>query len=131
MLTAAKPATYQLVIHPEFNVHTNMHDEQQLGAYVWFNNQWKRYNRDLWQNNGPDTKLLLDAAAGGKHAFFNHQQNFRLIETYDPEKVEKLRTWWVPEQKQLNLEIETKPVVLKKGQKWEFNYQLHFWEKFE
>ncbi len=126
-----KPSRYQLIVHPEFNVHSTSKDWQEVTAYVWANGHWQPYNRQMWQNHGPDTEWLVKGVAGGKHAFYNHEKQFGLIETYNPAQVEKLRTWWVPEQKQLNLEIQSKAVQLKAGDSWTFEYQIRFWPKFE
>jgi len=126
-----KPNTYQIVVHPEFYVGSDSDDHRVIGAYVKQNGMLKIYNRGLFQDRGPDAALLKQCVKGGFHAFFNHQKGFGLLETYDPEKAETLRTWWVPQQMQLNLEIQTKPVVLKQGEKWEFGYQFQFLKKIE
>ena len=89
-----KPGTYQLVVHPEFYTGTRTSDSKILSAYIRFSGKWVRYNDGLTADRGPDVYLLVDAKNGGVHAYFNHKKQFGVLETYDPIKVEKLRTWW-------------------------------------
>ena len=121
-----EPGTYQFVVHPEFYTGTASADSKVLSAYVRLNDQWKCYNHELNADRGPDVHLLTDAKDGGVHAYFNHKKQFGVLETYDPAKVEKLRTWWVPDEELINLEILTKKVTLKKGETFSMDYQFQY-----
>ena len=121
-----QPGTYQLVVHPEFYTGTKSTDSRVLSAYVRLNGRWVRYNNGLTADRGPDVHLLADAKDGGVHAYFNHKEQFGMLETYDPTKIEKLRTWWIPDEALINLELETKKVTLKKGQSFCFTYEFSY-----
>jgi hypothetical protein len=121
-----QPGTYQFVVHPEFFTGTTSTDSRILSGYVWFQNKWVRYNDGLSADRGPDVHLLVDAKNGGRHAYFNHKKHFGVLETFDPTKIEKMRTWWVPDEELFNLELQTKKITLKKGEKFSFTYQFQY-----
>ena len=123
---SAQPGTYQLVVHPEFYTGTTSGDSKVLSAYVRFKGQWVRYNDGLTADRGPDVHWLVDAKDGGAHAYFNHEKQFGMLETYDPSKIEKLRTWWIPDEELINLELQTKKVTLKKGERFSFTYAFQY-----
>ena len=90
--------------------------------------EWIIYNKGMIRDEGPDTHLLLGARDGGGHAYFNHEEGFGVLETYEPGKVERLRTWWRPEYVQFNIEIMTKAVELEQGKSFSFSYAFEFLE---
>ncbi|NOY77536.1 MAG: DUF4838 domain-containing protein [Calditrichaeota bacterium] len=121
-----KPGTYQLVVHPEFYTGTTSPDSKILSAYVRFKGKWVCYNEGLNADQGPGVHWLVDAKDGGAHAYFNHKDRFGVLETYDPSKIEKLRTWWVPDEALINLELQTRKVTLKKGERFSFTYAFQY-----
>ena len=121
-----KPGTYQFVVHPEFYTGTSTNDSRILSAYVKYNGEWTVYNKGLFADQGPDAHLLVDAKDGAVHAFFNHEKKFGILETYDPSKIEKLRTWWIPGESLINLELLTKEVILQPGEKYSFTYEFEY-----
>lgn len=120
------PKTYQIIVHPELNAGTMQHDSEILKSYVKKDGAWVQYNKGLVRDEGPDAHLLLDTVDGGAHAFFNSGAKFGMLQTYEAEQVEKLRTWWMPEFRQFNLELQTKAVELKKGETFTFRYAFEF-----
>ncbi len=121
-----EPGTYQIVVHPEFYTGTESHNSKILSAYVRLNGKWVRYNDGLTADRGPKVHLLVDAKNGGAHAYFNHQKKFGVLENYDPSKIAKPRTWWVPDEELINLELLTQKVTLKKGEKFSFTYTFRY-----
>ena len=121
-----KPGTYQFVVHPEFWTGTSSPDWNVLSAYVYLNGRWERYNDSLRAASGPKVALLQEAVAGGRHAYFNHDTGFGVLETYDASKYERLRTWWIPDEELINLEILTKRVTLKRGESFSYTYEFEY-----
>ncbi len=126
----AKPRAYQFVVHPEFWTGTSSADWNVLSAYVYLNGHWERYNDSLRAASGPKTHLLIEAVNGGRHAYFNHEAGFGVLETYDPAKFERLRTWWVPDESLINLEILTKRVTLHRGESFSYTYAFQYLTKW-
>jgi hypothetical protein len=120
------PGMHQVIVHPEFNTATSAHDHKVLSGYVKYNNEWVIFNEALINDAGPDANLLIDAKDGGGYAFFNHAARFGVLETYDASKIEKLRTWWVPEFELFNLELMTPAVQLKRGESFTFTYAFEY-----
>lgn len=125
---AKDPSTYQLIVHPEFNVGTTTTDHEILSGYVNYNNEWVVFNKGLVSAQGPDAHLLIEAKDSGRYAFFNHESNFGLLETYDPSKIERLRTWWNPGFSLMNLELLTNAVELKENESFTFTYAFEYLE---
>ncbi|NOZ55537.1 MAG: DUF4838 domain-containing protein [Calditrichaeota bacterium] len=121
-----KPRTYQFVVHPEFWTGTSSADWNVLSAYVYLNGHWERYNDSLRAASGPKAHLLDEAVGGGRHAYFNHEAGFGVLETYDPSKFERLRTWWIPDESLINLEILTKRVTLHRGESFSYTYAFEY-----
>ncbi len=121
--------SHQIIVHPEFDAATSTNDSDILTGYVYYNNEWVVFNKNLVNDEGPDSRLLIDAKDGGKYAFYNHKSKFGILQTYDPKYIAKLRTWWVPEFELFNLELETVPVELKKGETLELNYAFEYMDK--
>ena len=48
------------------------------------------------------------------------------LETYEPEMFERLRTWWIPDQHQINLELLTRAIKLEKKDLFSFRYSFEF-----
>jgi hypothetical protein len=123
------PKTYQLIVHPEFDTGTNSSDHNMLSGYVKYHNEWVIFNEGLVNDQGPKTRLLIDAKDSGEYAFFNHEGNFGILETYNPAKIDRLRTWWVPGFELFNLELLTKAVELKSGESFSFTYAFEYLDK--
>ena len=123
------PKTYQLIVHPEFDAGTTSNDHNILSGYVKYNNEWVIFNEGLVNDQGPKTHLLVEAKDSGEYAFFNHEQNFGVLETYDPLKIDRLRTWWVPGFELINLELLINAVELKNGESFSFTYAFEYLEK--
>jgi len=126
----AEPRDYQFVVHPEFWTGTSTDDWTVLSAYVYREGSWVRYNDSLRADKGPKTHLLKEAVAGGRHAFFNHEAGFGILETYDPAKFERIRTWWIPGYSLLNLELLTRRVTLRRGESFSYTYQFRYLKKW-
>lgn len=123
----AAPRTRRLVVHPEWDAGTASADVRDLGAYVRIDGRWRAFNRDLHQDRGPDTALLQAGLAGRAMAFYNHREGYGLVLRYESPNVAGLRTWWVPQYRQINLELETPPLVLQPGDIAEIRYTVEFW----
>lgn len=121
------PRTRRLVIHPEWDTGTNSADHRDLAAYVRVADRWRAFNRDLHQDQGPDTGLLRDGLAGGAMGFYNHRERYGLVMRYEPRQLERLRTWWVPQYRQINLELETPVFLLRPGEVGGVEYVIEFW----
>ena len=123
------PGMYQIIVHPEFDTATSAHDHTILSAYVKYKGKWVIFNERMINDQGPHVNLLIDATDGGGYAFFNHDAQFGVLETYDTNKIEKLRTWWVPDFELFNLELVTNAVELKRGESFTFTYAFEYLEK--
>jgi hypothetical protein len=60
--------------------------------------------------------------------FYNHVERYGLLMRYSPENIKKLRTWWVPGYRQINLELETEHVTLAPGESFEIDYSFEPWD---
>ncbi len=119
---------WQLVVHPEWNAGTSSDDYRDLSASVRVGNEWRAFNRDMNADQGPDAHLLDDGLAGGAMGFYNHTDGYGLMMRYEPANIGKLRTWWVPGYRQINLELETRPVMLEPGESFEIDYSFEPWD---
>ncbi|MCI0515976.1 DUF4838 domain-containing protein [candidate division KSB1 bacterium] len=126
---AATPKSYQLIVHPEFDAGTTSNDYRVLSGYVKQGQKWVIFNQQLVNDQGPNAHLLVEAKAGGQFAFFNHAAQFGVLETYPAPKVERLRTWWVPDFSLFNLELVTVPVELKAGESFKLDYTFEYLEQ--
>ncbi len=126
-----RPRARRLVIHPEWDAGTDSDDHRELGAYVRSAGRWRAFNRDLHQDRGPDVGLLQDGLAGGAMGFYNHRERYGLVLRYEPQQVAELRTWWVPQYRQINLELETPLLTLQPGESAEVRYTVEFWSAFD
>jgi alpha-L-fucosidase len=124
----SKPREWRLVVHPEWNAGTDTSDYRQLTSCVRIGDEWRPFNRDMRADRGPDADLLNDGLPGRAMAFYNHVSGYGLLMRYSPENIRKLRTWWVPGYRQINLELETEPVTLAPGENFEISYSFEPWD---
>lgn len=123
------PTTSRLVVHPEWDAGTTSADHRDLGAYVQVDGRWQPFNREMHQDRGPDVGLLARGLAGGGIGYLNQHDRYGLVMRYDPAPFAKLRTWWVPEYQQINLELETRPLNLQPGESVELRYTIDYWDR--
>jgi len=124
----ARPREWQLVVHPEFNAGTATRDHRELAACVRIGGRWLPFNREMQQDRGPDEGLLREGLAGGAMGFYNRVAGHGLLLRYAPERIGRLRTWWVPDYQQINLELETEKVTLAPGEAFEIRYSFEPWD---
>lgn len=122
-----EPRQRRLVVHPEWDAGTDSADHRDLGAYVRIEGRWRAFNRDLHQDQGPDTPLLREGLAGGAIGFYNHREKYGLVMRFEPQNIARLRTWWVPQYRQINCELETPLLTLQPGEIAEVRYTVEFW----
>ena len=119
---------WQLVVHPEWNAGTNTENYRELSAYVRVGDEWRPFNREMHADQGPDAGLLDEGLAGLAMAFYNHIDDYGLLMRYSTKNIRKLRTWWVPGYRQINLELETERLVLEPGESFEISYSFEPWD---
>ncbi|HOX24438.1 MAG TPA: DUF4838 domain-containing protein [Candidatus Krumholzibacteria bacterium] len=124
---SAEPRTRRLVVHPEWDAGTDSADHRDLGAYVDVDGRWLAFNRDLHQDRGPDVGRLEEGLEGGAIGFYNHRERYGLVMRFEPQDLAKLRTWWAPHYRQINLELETPLLTLQPGEVAEIRYTVEYW----
>jgi len=124
---SAEPRVRLLVVHPEWDAGTDSADYRDLTAYVRVGDHWRAFNREMHQDRGPDVGLLQTGLAGGAMGFFNQRERYGLVLRYDQANIAKLRTWWAPHFRQINLELETPSLTLQPGDAVEIRYEVEFW----
>lgn len=118
------PRTYQFEVHPEYDAGTASNKAETLGVYIK-NQDWVLFNTD-WQIDRGPRQDLLKTAQGGGFAYYNHKRGFGVRETYDPKAFEKPFLHWMPERKQLQLQLTTRAVKLQPQQSYSFSYQIDY-----
>ncbi len=119
-----EPKVYQFRVNPEWVTGTITNDSSIISAYVKDGN-WVKFNQDWHHSDGPN-KDLLENARGGGLAFYNHQERFGVMQTYDPASFEKAGFWWSDSYPQANLDLYTKPVNLEAGGSFNYEYRIEY-----
>jgi len=122
----ATPKTYQLWIHPEYDADSISDDDDRLTAYI-DDGGWKKVNNDFEIDRGPDAGLLR-TATGNQFAFYNHDQDFGIVQIYDRSAMERANLFWHPSRSQVNLELYTQIKELKTGESLDYGYTVAFLE---
>lgn len=118
-----KPNNYQFKIRPELDTFSSSHDPNDLS--VWIRGSgWERINENWIHASGPKSDRLWQAQ-GGEYAFFNREQGFGVKMVYNPQQ-STARLWWKPEWEQVNLELMTREVGLRKGVSYSYDYTLEY-----
>jgi hypothetical protein len=123
-----EPREWRLVVHPEWNAGTDSSDYRELAACVRVGGEWRPFNRDMHADQGPDADILTEGLPGRAMGFHNRRDAYGLLMRYSPENIRKLRTWWVPGYRQINLELETESVTLAPGESFEISYSFEPWD---
>jgi hypothetical protein len=119
---------YKMKVHPELNTVTRSSDSAVISAYIQDGDAWKHFNQDWDLDHGPEGHLLTEAAGGG-FAFFNHEEGFGVLETYEPGQFNRPRVWWKGHWAQMNMELITPRVTLHQGETLSYDYELEFLRK--
>ena len=99
-------------------------DAGRISVYV-DRDGWRRVNRDWINNGGPDA-ALMDHPSGGRFAFFNHEDKFGALISFDPKEVDKTGLFWTPERPLLALETHTPTVTLAPGETLRLAYTIGY-----
>ncbi len=121
------PQVYQFKVNPEFNTWTKSGNHELLSAYIR-DDEWKCFNRDWEKFHGPDGHLL-EECRGGALAYFNHETSSGILLSYTPDMFERPYLYWLPDVSQINLELVTPSVELKKGETLSYSYRFSFLDK--
>lgn len=126
-LTAEGPRPFEFVVHPEYDTASMTSDPKVLSIYV---------KRPDWiQANGRETaalsedlqrSMVRDAADGGAYAYFNHRAKFGVEHRFAPDQFSGLGLFWDPSRQQINLEMKSKIISLKKGQTAGYAYEVRY-----
>ena len=119
-----EPKSYGIKVHPEFDTATQSGDASVLAAYIR-DDGWKQFNQGWLTNRGPNDQML-ESAKGGAYAFFNHEEGFGVLETYDPASYGTPVLFWSPGRSQINLELVTSTVELKQGETFSYEYRVEY-----
>ncbi len=122
--SGSDPKTYQFKVEPQFDTQLASEDWNVLSAYVK-DDQWQLFNQNWRDGDGPNHDLL-NKAKGGAVAFFNHKNNFGLLQRYDPQQFESPYLWWRHNRPQMNLGLITKAIELKKGESFTYSYEYEY-----
>lgn len=117
-----KPVEYQFRVHPEYYTGAAFNDSEKIGAFVK-SGEWRQFNQDWKEAQGPNQDMLKDFQ-GGQFALYNHKSHYGILETFDPQTVEKLGFWWSDKYPMSHLDLYSKPVTLKPGEDYMFAYQI-------
>lgn len=118
------PARYQMRIHPEYDIHTQTMDSEVLSVYI-DDNGWKRVNDGWLIEKGPD-EALLEAPAGNKIAFFNHEKKFGILQTWDPGEIQRPYLIWFAGRSKIHPELYTHPRDLAPNGTMEYGYTVEY-----
>ncbi len=113
---------YQFRIHPEVYTGSFTQDSRVVGSYIK-SDRWNQFNQDWKEGKGPNQDLLANFQGGG-FALFNHDKQYGIVETFDPEKIEKVSFWWSDRYPMAHLDLYTKPVTLNPGDTFSYSYSL-------
>jgi hypothetical protein len=119
---------YQFKVHPELRPESKSVNYEDVSVYYKTGGAWVRFNKAWMHDSGPDAEVLM-RPGDGAFAFFSRKVEkgpFGVMLTYDPARVGKPYLWWKPEWDQLNLELFTPKVSLKKGESLTSRCSLHF-----
>ena len=120
----AEPQTYQLRVHPEFNTGRATTDARVVSAYIR-DGDWVMFNEG-WRGDEAPKRDELQGSHPTGYAFYNHQDRFGMMVTCDPHWVERPGFWWSDTYPQANLDLYTKPILLKPGESFSFHYELEY-----
>ena len=120
----SEPKTYQFRVRSEFEAFPGSTEAGVLGVYIK-DDTWRRINRDWRESSGPDQPALA-AAKGGEFAYYNAQAKAGMCLTYRPADVKLPQLLWLPQFRQVNLEIFTQARELRPGESVEMTYEYRF-----
>jgi uncharacterized protein DUF4838/glycosyl hydrolase family 20 len=123
----AEPKTYQVRVHPEFDIATDTNESAVVAAYVR-NGKWLQINQDWELDHGPKSELMREAR-GGRFALYNHEAGFGVLASYDADEMAYPRLWWKPDWLTANLELVTPAAVLNKGESLYYRYSYEYLSK--
>lgn len=127
----AEPKVYRIMVQPSFSVGTFTRDYRVLTGYCK-DGGWTALDENWREGNNPRQDIVTRSLKGGAMAFFNHQLQFGVAETYEPEKIASVKfRWigWIGPRPQLGLELITKEAELKKGESFSYAYTLEYLDK--
>ncbi|MBX3176428.1 MAG: DUF4838 domain-containing protein [Candidatus Hydrogenedentes bacterium] len=117
----AEPADYQVWVHPEYDSDSTSDDENVLAAYI-NNGGWRLVNTEYKIDRGSNDALLQNPDGG--FAFYNHEKNFGVIQTFNPAQIQRAKLFWHPSRSQVNLELYTTVKKLNQGESLEYGYEI-------
>lgn len=115
---------FEVLVHPEYGTETYSSDPDVFSVYLK-DKEWKLCNRGWKIDHGAEEKYITEAR-GGAYAFFNREQKFGILQTYDPKYFAKQELFWSPGRQQVNLEMVTPRTHLEVGQGMEYGYDLSY-----
>jgi len=118
-----EPASYQVWLHPEYDMDAATAGDGQVAAYVK-SDGWKTLNpgRD---NDSEANKALLENPDGG-FAFFNHEKGFGVLQSFEPSDIQRAFLYWNPSRSQANLEMYTSVKKLATGEALDYGYTVTY-----
>lgn len=126
-LIAGAPRPFDFFIHPEYDAGTTSYDPDVLSLYVR-NPEWIHANAG-WRNAKPTEKqlsILRNGVTFGAFAYYNHAEDFGVEQRFSPEDIESMAHYWNPARRQVNLELFTPVVSLKKGEQADYAYEVRY-----
>ena len=115
-----KPASFQFLVHPEFDIQTRNAVQDSIFLYGR-GDKWQR----ILQNIKPEERSIqkdVQEASAGAFAFYNPQAGFGMLTESDPAQKLTPRVYLNKPAGQLNLEWLTPIYDLKKGETLTFHY---------
>ncbi len=127
--TAGSPQLgLEFKIHPEYYTATSSEDPQVHSIYVK-NPDWVQVNADWNREEDLKSDRPCPMASGGAYAYYNHDKDYGVVQTFDPGVFQKQVMYWSPGRRQISLEMSTPTVSLDKGGKVIFGYEVGYMEK--
>ena len=119
----AEPTTYQVWIHPEYDIDSTVDGENIVTAYV-NSGGWKALGEDYEKVAGSSD--WMENPDGGGFAFFNNEKGFGVMESFDPAEIEHSKLYWRPNRSQINLELYSAVKELAPGEALDYGYTVTF-----
>jgi len=120
----AKPVNYQFLVYPEFDIDSRFAATDSVAVYV--NDQGWQPGDAGWNPGEGAIQQSLDNASGGAFAFFNHDTRFGIRARFDPAQGVTPRVYFNRPASQLNLELLTPVVELKRGESLAIRYSFEY-----